>query len=247
MDKVKVCKVDGCENKVTAKGLCRKHWLRQYRASVNKKCSVDGCTNKAITRNHDYCCKHNHQVERYGRILKRTKYDPNKILLKDDYALMFLYKKEKIVAETKIDKDTVSFVKKYKWHLDGHGYVATRIKNKIYRLHGLVLNNSDKNKVHDHISGNKLDNRKENLRLITQAQNVINKNIQSNNTSGRVGVSWFKSTKKWSSYIQVDGKKISLGYFYDFEDAVRARQDAELKYHGEYSPIENRKLTFNKE
>lgn len=56
--------------------------------------------------------------------------------------------------------------------------------------------------------------------------------LQINNTSGVIGVSFSKSHKKWRSYLEVNKKRISLGYFENFEDAVRARLEGEMKYLG---------------
>lgn len=56
------------------------------------------------------------------------------------------------------------------------------------------------------------------------------------NTSGRTGVYWFNRVKKWIAAIFIDGKQTHLGYFVTFEEAVKAREDAELKYYGELKP-----------
>lgn len=53
-----------------------------------------------------------------------------------------------------------------------------------------------------------------------------------NNTSGRTGVSWKKARNKWEAFIGKKGKCIKLGTFNTFEEAVKAREDAELKYFG---------------
>ena len=63
----------------------------------------------------------------------------------------------------------------------------------------------------------------------------MNKVIQSNNTSGVPGVSWYKSTGMWNAKIVVNNEPISLGHYYYFRNAVRARIEAEEKYFGEHS------------
>ena len=89
----------------------------------------------------------------------------------------------------------------------------------------------------DHIHGkeSKYDNRKSNLRVVTHSQNGMNRDLQSNNTSGVVGVSWFAKTNQWRAHIMVNRKFIHLGLFDKFEDAVKARKQAEEKYFGEFS------------
>ena len=62
-----------------------------------------------------------------------------------------------------------------------------------------------------------------------------NTRLKSNNTSGVTGVNWDKRYNKWEARIKKDYKQIHLGYFNDFEDAVKARKDAEKKYFGEFA------------
>src|SRR5690554_4306112 len=50
-------------------------------------------------------------------------------------------------------------------------------------------------------------------------------------SSGVKGVCWVKSRKRWNAYITIAGKSKNLGYFIDKEDAIKARKDAEEKYH----------------
>ena len=86
----------------------------------------------------------------------------------------------------------------------------------------------------DHINHNGLDNRKENLRIVTHKQNKFNNPILSTNTSGVTGVSWSKQKNKWRAYITIDNKQKSLGYYFNKEDAIKARKEAEEKYFGEF-------------
>lgn len=74
----------------------------------------------------------------------------------------------------------------------------------------------------DHVNRDGLDNRRENLRLCTQTQNLANRGRFSNNTSGFKGVSWYAKTRKWKAQIQVGKVKRHLGYFDLPEDAHKA-------------------------
>ena len=87
----------------------------------------------------------------------------------------------------------------------------------------------------DHINHDLLDNRKSNLRVTTKSQNQMNNKLAKNNTSGVTGVSYCKESGKWVSYIHLYNKRITLGYFIDFDDAVKARLNAEDEYFKEYS------------
>lgn len=122
------------------------------------------------------------------------------------------------------------------WFKNNTGYARGEINDKFILFHDYILNiDSDCEAEVDHISGNRLDNRKCNLRLCSRKENAYNKGLYSNNTSGVTGVSWHKTYGKWSAYIQKDKINILLGYFDTYEDAVKSRNEAEVKYFGEYS------------
>lgn len=77
---------------------------------------------------------------------------------------------------------------------------------------------------------------KENCRWVSHNENNFNKNIQSNNTSSKTGVSLHKPTGKFRAYITVNRKQINLGLYEHFEDAVAARVEAELEIYGYTRP-----------
>lgn len=79
----------------------------------------------------------------------------------------------------------------------------------------------------DHINGIRSDNRISNLRAVTNAENMKNQFRSPRNTSGATGVYWSLKPAMWRSTIKCNGKRISLGYFKDFEAAVAARKRAE--------------------
>jgi hypothetical protein len=74
-----------------------------------------------------------------------------------------------------------------------------------------------------------------NLRVATQQENMRNRKMSSNNTSGHRGVSYDKRNKKWLAYIGHNHKHINLGMYNNFGDAVKAREEAEEKYFGEFA------------
>lgn len=122
----------------------------------------------------------------------------------------------------------------YCWHLTANGYAATGYNGKNTLFHNIAFPNCKNGIVADHINGNRLDNRMENLRLVNRAQNNMNKGLGSNNTSGHTGVAWDKSKRKWAAKIQIGGKTKYLGRYTDIENAIKARTEAEEKYFGEY-------------
>lgn len=140
------------------------------------------------------------------------------------------------------DKEDCELVKKHCWYIDSGGYVTTNItsdngKKTVLRMHVLIMQPKSPEFKVDHIHGKQTrnDNRKSNLRIATNQENTINASLKSNNTSGVTGVNWDKRYNKWEARIKKDYKQIHLGYFNDFEDAVKARKDAEKKYFGEFA------------
>ena len=82
----------------------------------------------------------------------------------------------------------------------------------------------------DHINGIRTDNRIENLRVVTPQENMRNRAMNRNNTSGTCGVSWCKSQKKWRVKITVDDRMIHLGYFQSIDEAKTVRAEASARY-----------------
>ncbi len=89
----------------------------------------------------------------------------------------------------------------------------------------------------DHRDKNGLNNQRENLRLATKSQNGCNRGKPSNNTSGVKGVTWDSAHNRWRSQIAVNGRTKYLGLFSDIQEAKLARDEALVKYHGEFSHI----------
>lgn len=72
-------------------------------------------------------------------------------------------------------------------------------------------------------------------KLCSHQENSRNQSKSTRNTSGIIGVGWYKRYNKWRAYIKTN-KNITLGYFINKKDAIIARLNAELKYFGEFAP-----------
>lgn len=83
----------------------------------------------------------------------------------------------------------------------------------------------------DHIDGDPGNDRIENLREVSHAENMKNRKMTGATKTGVLGVQLYKPTGKWRAKIRVGGRCFYLGYFDDFSEAVAARQAAEV-YHG---------------
>lgn len=98
----------------------------------------------------------------------------------------------------------------------GKGYLVVQIFGKLYRAHRLawlLVTGAWPDNFVDHKNGNRDDNRWENLRSVTEAENQKNRGMNSNNSSGFKGVSWNKNSRKWQVFIKVGGKNRNLGQF----------------------------------
>jgi hypothetical protein len=146
----------------------------------------------------------------------------------------------------KVDDADYDFLNKYKWTLSrsyhgGTSYAKKNItlvngKQKCVQMHRMILATKSGLEI-DHIDGDGLNNQRSNLRICTHADNMKNRGINKDNTSGFKGVYWNKEKKKWRAYISCDKKWIYLGSFSKKEDAYKSYCDACIKYHGEFSKL----------
>ena len=87
----------------------------------------------------------------------------------------------------------------------------------------------------DHINGNILDNRIENLRLATYAENQWNAKTRVDNKSGVKGVSWHKASQKWRAQIKQNKVLYDLGTHDTIEKAKEIVQKKRIQLHGEFT------------
>lgn len=118
-------------------------------------------------------------------------------------------------------------------------YIDGEIKKISLHRHLLDCKPGD-GKIVDHATGNTLDNRKANIRICTASGNQRNSKRQTNNQSGRSGVGYHKASRKWRARIVVNNKEIYLGVYDNYEDACKAREEAESKYFKEFTSYEYR-------
>lgn len=137
-----------------------------------------------------------------------------------------------------VDTDDLERVKKLTWHSMSNGYIQSNLPGNGGKLslHRFIMNLTDEPVLVDHINRNKRDNRKENLRLCTYSQNLMNSAVPRNNTSGYKGVHKHPKANRWIASIKVNKTAIYLGSFVNIGDAVAARKAAEKKYFGEFAP-----------
>lgn len=222
------------EDYIELSGVHRPQWKCKCECNPEKIIEVAGKSLK--TGNTQSCgCMRKETIHK-----KFKKYNDYEI--QEDYVIMYTTKGEPFY----VDLEDFWKVKDICWRKDKDGYLIGCLDNKRpIRLHRYIMDCPD-NLVVDHINHDITDNRKNNLRVVTVSQNQMNRRKTNRNTSGIVGVCWNKEYNKWISKITVGSQKIHLGSFDNFDDAVKARKDAEEKYFGEFSYDSSQMLICNK-
>lgn len=145
-------------------------------------------------------------------------------------------------ASFSVDDDDWSRLQRYTWHVvrpDGRKcYVRSHIrdesgKQRTVYLHRLVMNAGVGQEV-DHINGDGLDNRKENLRFATRQENCRNSPKRAGTLSQFKGVYRDPKSGRWRAYIRVNYRMIWLGYFESERDAALAADSAVRETYGEF-------------
>jgi hypothetical protein len=118
-----------------------------------------------------------------------------------------------------------------------HGYKQVYIKNKPYKLHRVIfmMHHGYVGDQIDHIDGNSLNNKIENLRVVTNSQNQLNRKISKNSKTKFKGVSKHAQVEKYMVRLKVNGKERYFGLFEDLELAGLVADMAREKYHKEFA------------
>lgn len=132
-----------------------------------------------------------------------------------------------------VDFEDIKRMEQYVWYCDGR-YVYAKTPRKLY-LHRFLMDAPTGKQV-DHKNGNKLDNRKANLRVCSSKENTRNQ-TGGKGLSGVKGVYWDKKNKKWIASIMVDYKYKNLGRFSTIEEAARRYNQAAKEYFGEFGKV----------
>lgn len=136
-----------------------------------------------------------------------------------------------------IEEKDFEIVGKHKWYArkGKNTYYATSTRCKTLHMHRLIMDVGDRLTHIDHKNSNGLDNRRDNLRLATCAQNNCNKRANKG-TSNFKGIHWNKSNKKWTAQITKPGLPTKhIGNFISEIDAALAYNKAAKEMHGEFA------------
>lgn len=213
------------ENYISPNGKTGIQWLCECNCGLNKKFVL---RSSALKRTKSCgCIQKEHAAEHCKKFHKTNIYD----LTSYKYGVGLTLNTNK---KFYFDLEDYDKIKDYCWSeqkesKSQYTYLIAREPNtnKLIKMSYLIFG-----KYCDHINRNALDNRKENLRDANYSQNAINRSRPSNNKSGIIGVHWDKKELKWVAQINGNGKRIRIGDYDIFNDAVVARLNAELKYYG---------------
>jgi len=136
-----------------------------------------------------------------------------------------------------VDDDMFDYLNQWKWCASKSGelYCARAwIDGKMIRMHRLIMRAKPNQEI-DHKNHNTLDNRIENLRFCTHAQNKHNSRPYKNGLCKYKGVHWYKQTKKWEVKITLNRKKYHVGYFHSVVEAAKAYDKKARELFGEFA------------
>lgn len=212
------------EDHVQPNGTRRAQWICECSCEEHNKVTVFGASLKSGNTQSCGCLfrealERTHQGKRLG-----NKYD-----LSGEYGIGWTSNTN---VEFYFDLDDYDAIKQYTWmESKRNNYSVLTSGERVDGKH-LRMTEVFGLKWYDHKNRNTLDNRRTNLRPATDAENARNRSLQSNNTSGITGLSWFKETSQWMVYITVDDDQKFLGLYNNKQDAIITRLKAEAKYFG---------------
>lgn len=195
-------------------------------------CNVCGRVLNRVTCSNGmyWCIKHYHQFKKYGHAIDtdpRTPNDLNEIRvdsIRPEIAYVMLYNRKNVPIDcASIDTSDIDLVKNYKWRRGGSGgYAITGGKQQMSHL----IIGAEDGEIVDHINHNTMDNRRENLRIVTKSQNAMNQNV--------LGISRGKSGLYYA-HIKKNQIMTVLGTYQTRNEALLARWYAEQALFGEYA------------
>jgi hypothetical protein len=159
----------------------------------------------------------------------------NKNIIRNEEGIAIIPIKKPNVDEYEyalVDDEDWHELEKYKWYLH-KGYAKSSHNNtENNRMHTLLLkSNVEEDKVIDHVNGNKLDNRKKNLRIVTHSVNSMNtRRKRTNELSSNPGVFYDSKKQKWKAVFRIKDKRNLRGYFSTEEEASKCYQDELNKF-----------------
>lgn len=200
-----------------------------YAPKETRYCVACGEVAEATYENQWYCNKHWLRMYNNGTLELQRK-SKNKYTIKDDCVELVSKHGEIILIDTQ-DFDKVI---RYSWCVSKTGYAVANIGNIVTKLHRYILSPS-KTQIIDHINGNKLDNRRNNLRVCDNTSNIRNSKLRKNASLPYPGIKLTKNGRH-KARITVDRVEKTIGTFDTLDEAIQARKKAETELYGDFAP-----------
>jgi hypothetical protein len=227
----KHCAFPTCSEPAVTKFLCDGHYQQKRSGSPltplqrrGGACQVHGCTSAYMAKG--YCAKHYDRWRLKGDPLARTRKDPSLIESRGDHLAVVLTGKWAVAegAKALVSLEDHSLVVGKSWWMNPDGYAVGRdTEGHHVGMHRVILGLAHGNPLQgDHENGDRLDNRRGNLRACTQAQNAQNKKVWG--SSGHRNIYQHSRTKVYRVAVRKDGKLHYGGRHKDIGDAVKAAQ-----------------------
>ncbi|MAH47452.1 hypothetical protein CMI37_16630, partial [Candidatus Pacearchaeota archaeon] len=216
-----VCTFEGCDRDSYAHGLCSGHYQQKKRkktltplGQTGGSCSVKGCERKHYSKT--YCRVHYKRLRRTGSL--HSGWNPSQVLEAETYLLVEIRGPKRGGAWFKLDKSDRPYVEGKSFSLDSGGYARRWGGGRIVYL-ARELTDCPEDLEVDHVNGDRLDNRRANLRIVTRAQQMQNKKPW-----GKSGHRNVYETKHgtWQVVCKKDGKSYSGGRHKDLASAIEA-------------------------
>lgn len=241
------CSIPGCEGKHCGLGLCSLHLNRlqrtgdplkvRKRARATEACVVDGC-DRVGTGGRLMCSLHYQRWKAHGGTERLQRAGDNRFEVVDLLTGQLIVVRADETEHVSIyDLADHGIVSAHRWVRNPGGYLTARMSRRIgsktLLLHRLLLGlpHGDK-RLGDHINGDRLDNRRANLRIADYKLNAANQAVINDaGTSKYRGVCWAKACGKWKAYAHVDGKLCNLGFFATEEEAAAVVIDFRAAHH----------------
>lgn len=133
-------------------------------------------------------------------------------------------------SKTRVSEADYPLLRQNRWHKGSRGYAVHLVEGTVFPMHRVILGlNTGDPREGDHINGNKLDNRRSNLRIVTHAEQMQNLMKRAPASSRFRGVYWDRGKHRWAARVRLEGKTYRLGRFRSEIEAARVADEWRLK------------------
>lgn len=232
------CTVGDCQKSQKARGLCSAHWWQwrnhgdpTHTREAAATCPVEGCGRN--TRTHELCTYHRARLRKTGTVPKRRIWRRRIVNeyenLPGGVTQLTIRPPEGLAYTTVFDTADLALVRPHAWNVTHQGYVMAPGSVRMHRLI-LGLGRGDR-RTGDHISGNRSDNRRANLRITTNQRNVAHQAIVNNRGRSRFrNVQFHHPSRRWCAVVMIDRKNHWLGSYATEEEAAQVAAEFRVKH-----------------